>query len=333
MNKKNIILYLLILTFLIGCDDESVTDLSETESTYANVVSEDKPKSSDFESNNKGTREVIETINYIPSASGVDVFTSESIIIDYSNGNSGYIMVNYTGSNTAKIKFQLTGADGRTYTYNLKKEEGYQVFPLTGGSGSYTMNSFEQTEGDKYFPIDTRTATFQIEDELSCYLYPNQFVNYSDTTLAIVESRELAQNVSSDLELIERVYDYVMDTISYDDDLAESALSGSIAGYIPDLDHAINTGQGICFDYAALMTAMLRSQEIPTKLVLGYSGEIYHAWISVYTDENGWIDDIIEFDGKQWKLMDPTFADTGGQSKSVQEYIGEGTNYSEKYVY
>ena len=44
---------------------------------------------------------------------------------------------------------------------------------------------------------------------------------------------------------------------------------------------------GICFDYAALMTGMLRSQGVPCKLVVGYAGTVYHAWISVWTAEHG----------------------------------------------
>ena len=68
----------------------------------------------------------------------------------------------------------------------------------------------------------------------------------------------------------------------------------------------MKTGKGICFDYASLMAALLRSQGIPTKLVVGYSGDAYHAWISVYLDEIGWVDKIIEFDGKSWSLIDPT---------------------------
>ena len=47
--------------------------------------------------------------------------------------------------------------------------------------------------------------------------------------------------------------------------------------------------KGICFDYAALMTAMLRSQDIPTKLVVGYTGNLYHAWINVYLEGQGWV--------------------------------------------
>ena len=35
---------------------------------------------------------------------------------------------------------------------------------------------------------------------------------------------------------------------------------------------------------------MLRSQRIPAKLEIGYSGDIYHAWISVYIKDIGWID-------------------------------------------
>ena len=91
--------------------------------------------------------------------------------------------------------------------------------------------------------------------------------------------------------------------------------------------------KGICFDYAALMTAMLRSQDIPTKLVVGYTGNLYHAWINVYLEGQGWVDNVIYFDGNSWKLMDPTFASSGGQSQEIMQYIGTGSNYKAKYSY
>ncbi len=78
---------------------------------------------------------------------------------------------------------------------------------------------------------------------------------------------------------------------------------------------------------------MLRSQDIPTKLVVGYSGNLYHAWISVYLEGQGWVDDVIYFDGTSWKLMDPTFASSSGQSKEIMQYIGDGSNYRAKYSY
>ena len=80
------------------------------------------------------------------------------------------------------------------------------------------------------------------------------------------------------------------------------------------------------------MAALLRSQGIPTKLQIGYSGDAYHAWISVYLTEIGWVDDIIEFDGKSWSLMDPTLA-AGNSRSSIKKYIGDGDNYTVKYSY
>jgi len=99
------------------------------------------------------------------------------------------------------------------------------------------------------------------------------------------------------------------------------------------LDSVLAEKKGICFDYASLMTGMLRSQGIPCKLVVGYAGKAYHAWISVWTAETGWIEGTIYFDGSTWHRMDPTFASSGSSSKSIMQYIGDGSNYTEKYLY
>lgn len=80
------------------------------------------------------------------------------------------------------------------------------------------------------------------------------------------------------------------------------------------------------------MSAMLRSQGIPTKLEVGYVGEVYHAWISCYVDEIGWVDNIIEFDGKNWSLIDPTLG-ANNKKSDVKKYIGNGHNYLVKYTY
>lgn len=53
---------------------------------------------------------------------------------------------------------------------------------------------------------------------------------------------------------------------------------------------------------------------------------------STYVDDAGWVDNIIEFDGKDWQLMDPTLAANNDQA-SVKEYVGDGSNYIVKYSY
>ena len=78
-------------------------------------------------------------------------------------------------------------------------------------------------------------------------------------------------------------------------------------GYTSDVDAILASGTGICLDYAAVMASMLRSQRIPTRLEVGYAQDAYHAWISVYTADTGWLNGIIEFDGNVWTLVDPTF--------------------------
>ena len=167
-----------------------------------------------------------------------------------------------------------------------------------------------------------------IENEFSPYLYPNQYVNFDDSAKAITLAADLAAKSSTDLDAISSIYNYIISHISYDHDKANNVQRG----YLPDIDDTLATGEGICFDYAAVMASMLRSQRIPTRLEIGYSGESYHAWISTYIAEIGWINGIIEFDGRSWILMDPTFAASSSE-KALKKFIGDGTNYITEYVY
>ena len=84
------------------------------------------------------------------------------------------------------------------------------------------------------------------------------------------------------------------------------------------------------FDYAAVMASMLRCERIPTRLEVGYMGDVYHAWISTYIKDKGWVNGIIEFDGNDWKLMDPTFASTSSDPK---DFLTQTDEYITKYVY
>jgi hypothetical protein len=120
----------------------------------------------------------------------------------------------------------------------------------------------------------------------------------------------------------------MISNITYDYEEAETVQSG----YIPDIDEVLETKKGICLDYAVLMSSMLRSQRIPTRMEVGYAGTAYHAWISTYIEDIGWVNGIIEFDGSDWSLMDPTFASNSSE-KELRNFIGDGSNYSVKYIY
>ena len=265
-----------------------------------------------------------------PVASGASTAKNSSATIDYSNAKDGYVMVNWTAG-SAKLKVQVKGPSGTTYTYNLRSDGQYDTFPLSDGSGSYSVNVFKNISGTQYSGVLAANISAQLTDEFAPFIRPNQYVNYTDDSQALkVAADEIAKaGVTENLDKVGVIYDYVVNTLTYDTEKAKTVKSG----YLPDIDKVLSEKKGICFDYASLMAAMLRSQGVPVKLVVGYTGEIYHAWLNVWSEEDGWVDGLIYFDGKDWKLMDPTFASSGRQSSAIMKYIGNGANYKAKYLY
>lgn len=262
-----------------------------------------------------------------PVASGTLTAQNAKAVIDYSNTPDGYVMVQYTASTTKRLKAQVKGPS-TTYTYNLTAGK-WETFPLSDGNGSYQVVVYENISGTKYATVLSISCTVTLEDEFAPFLRPNQYVDYGSAPNTVAKAAELTSGLAEPLDKVKAVYDFVVENITYDKQLAASVQSG----YLPVLDTVLAKKTGICFDYAALMTGMLRSQEVPCKLVVGYAGSAYHAWISVWSEETGWIDGVVYFDGTSWQRMDPTFASTGKQSASVMQYIGDGKNYTAKYLY
>jgi len=265
----------------------------------------------------------------VPVASGTQTKKNQKSEIDHSNTADGYIMVRFLQRTTKQLRVQVTGPSNVTYTYTLKQNGDFEVFPLSDGSGSYKIGVFEQIEGTRYATANSATITVALKDEFAPFLRTNQYVNFTRDSNTVKKAAELVKDANGVYPKVEAIYNFVIKHMSYDRDLAANVKSG----YLPNLDAVLASGKGICFDYAALMTAMLRSQGVPTKLVIGYAGTVYHAWINVYSEETGWINNIIFFDGRNWNLMDPTFASTGNQSAEVMKYVGDGSNYSAKFLY
>ena len=262
----------------------------------------------------------------VPQASGTVVLENETTSIDASHTSEGYVQVCYTGS-ASKVKLQIITPKETTYSYNLRIGN-YETFPLSDGNGTYTLNVLENVQDDMYAISFSQPIDVSLSDEFKPFLYPNQYVWFTEEDNAVKLGREISEKTSNDLDYVEQIYNYVIEHISYDDQLAKNVQSD----YLPVIDNTLSSGKGICFDYATLMAALLRSQMIPTKLEVGYSGDSYHAWISVYLKELGWVNNIIEFDGKNWSLMDPTLASNNSDA-AVKKYIGDGSNYMVKYSY
>lgn len=263
------------------------------------------------------------------SKSGVDVYANTKAAVDYSNLSEGYLSVKYTGGLSTRIKVQITRTQGVTYTYDLNNKGTAEVFPLVEGDGEYTVRVFENTSGTRYAQALSVKLTLKLRNEFLPFLYPNQYVNFTKDSKTTAKAAELMKGKTTDLARLTAVYHYVVNNFTYDYDKAKTVQSG----YLPVVDTILASRKGICFDYAAVMAAMLRSQGIPCKLVVGYAGTVYHAWINVYLAEKGWVEKAAYFDGTTWKLMDPTFASSGKSSASILKYIGNGSNYTQKYAY
>ena len=253
----------------------------------------------------------------MPSSPGIRVKSTDGAVIDYSNAHDGYVTVRVLEYTLKRVKVLITGPDGTRYVYNLAPNGMYEVFPLTAGDGEYIVGVFEQVTGEKYAMVISTTVDVILFNEFAPFLRPNQLVNYNRDSQAIKKAAELTADADSLISRIATIYNFVVNNINYDIALAENVQ----AGYLPDIDAVLARKKGICLDYAALMAAMLRSQGIPTKLVVGYSGNALHAWVSVYSEEEGWM------------LMDPTFSATGNKNRKAMMFIGDGANYQALYQY
>lgn len=245
------------------------------------------------------------------------VAENDKALVDYTHASDGYIEVEYKEETTSKLKCQVASNDGAVYTYNLKPGKR-ETISLTCGAGCYKVTVFRGLGGSKYITVFTTEVSAAIQDINAVYLNSNQYVDWKGAEASVAKAAELCQGLTMDREKINAVYNYVISNLTYDREKAATVQSG----YLPVIDDILTKKTGICFDYAALMAGMLRSQGVPCKLVVGNVGgaQVRHAWVQVYA--NG-----------QWTRMDPTFASSGMGSASIMQYIGNGENYQDLYFY
>lgn len=250
----------------------------------------------------------------------IDVIEDQNhrIRIDYSNAHLGYIRIKRLLEDDRKIKFKiLKNEEGNEGWYDLNRVGEYETFPLVSGNGTYTIRmGLENPDSGKYFISTPAEFEVKMDNELTPYLYPNQTVEYTADSETIKKAFELCAEDDTDLQRVKTIYDYVVSNISYDYDKLERIKNNYT---LPDLDGTLESGKGICFDYAGVMAAMCRSQHIPCRVVTGDTDIETHAWVEVWLEGIGWINPEIEFKGKSWTHMDPTFTSTKANYKG--EYI------------
>ena len=253
-----------------------------------------------------------------------DAASAGSPVIDASHASEGYVAASATSD--ARLKLQVASGD-MSYNYDLPSDGTPIVVPLNMGDGAYRIRVMQNTSGNNYVELHAVDLDVTLESEFAPFLRPNVFCDYDDASASTAKARELAADAANEGDVMRDVCTWVASSITYDYDKA-AELSGT-SGYVPDPDETLASGTGICFDYASLSAAMLRSLGIPCKLITGYVSPdgVYHAWNLVYAD-GSWTSVEFSVRAGEWSRVDLTFAAAG-----AGELVGDGTSYTDRYVY
>ena len=252
------------------------------------------------------------------------VVSKEGELIDVSHVEDGYVVARF--ADNARLKFQISCGEA-VYNYDLPNDGSPTVYPLNMGNGAYLFRIMKNTGENNYVEAESREAQVTLSSEFAPYLIPNQFCNYNPQSTCVAKARELTAGAENQGTAVQLVCDYVVQNVSYDTDKAREL--STTTGYIPVPDETLASGTGVCFDYASLGAAMLRSLGFPTKIITGYvtPGDLYHAWIMVYVD-GSWQTGEFKVLPDTWSRVDLTFAASGSS-----EFTGDGASYTERYVY
>ncbi len=131
--------------------------------------------------------------------------------------------------------------------------------------------------------------------------------------------KEIADTISggSQLEIVQNIYDFVVNHLEYNDDVRENL--GSIK--------ALKKGYGDCTEYSDLFVTLCRAKEIPARVVAGCVAELSlnanHHWSEVFLEGMGWVP------------FDPTFGDS--QAAAFEEmpnkYVYYSNNRTDKVLF
>jgi transglutaminase-like putative cysteine protease len=176
--------------------------------------------------------------------------------------------------------------DEEDYIYNIYDEK--TRLPLQLDSGNYEVTLLGSTDNRRFKTLSKTAFKISLE-KFAPFLSSSQTVFFEAEDDVYLLAKLLTKDAETDLEKLEIIHDYLIKNLRYDYKKAEDLEKG----YVPVPMVTLEEGKGICYDFAALLGAMLRSVDVPAKLIKGYSAytPVYHAWNEVYIDDTWWIVD------------------------------------------
>ena len=119
------------------------------------------------------------------------------------------------------------------------------------------------------------------------FTHPSEFTRPSPALASFVETHGIAAPGGDPLQALTELSDTLHLSFEY--------APGSTSAVSP-IDHILESGRGVCQDYAHVMIAIARSWGVPTRYVSGYfyvagapRGTATHAWVECRLPELGWV--------------------------------------------
>ncbi len=242
---------------------------------------------------------------------------SGDILIDETDKDKGLVKISYKGSSDEKIKVMISKGSTQYY-YPLKPDGEVVGFPLQMGDGSYLVAVLKNVGSNKYSYLSKKNINIKLKDPNIVYLNSIQTIRWTAESDAVKKNLELIGDEKDSYKRVLKGYDFVVRNISYDYDKIKTLTTD----YTPDPDLTLKALKGICYDYSSLYAAMKRSEQIPVKLVKGYTTNVkgYHAWNEIFLD------------GK-WVVVDSTYDSVYFKERARYSFTKKTEDYKKVYEY
>ena len=272
------------------------------------------------------------------------VYSNKYVSINTNTANRGYLEVNYLEPNGFDIEVFMTAnvKNNRNNNAQWEYKTGNKgkckiIAGLTYGNAEYSIkvsSTMVNNSTGVGRASDKAKLTVGLNNVSStgAFLLSNSEVIFNSNMQFIKKANEIAATCSNDLEKVSKIYDWLTDYLGIG-----GSGNTALGVYKCNLETVYNRKTGVCYDFAVVLAAMLRSQGIPCKVVFGdytnSSGRIGHAWNEVYVQGSGTMKtNKLSITGNTWCRLDP-MRTAGNSSESTIEFMNNSSNYVWEYYY
>ena len=185
-----------------------------------------------------------------------------------------------------KVQISYEGEKYKTF-----KAEEVTNLPVNA-DGTYNIRIMKRLSGNSYENIYSEIKTVE---NCTPWLGTSEVVDMEESQEML--KSDIVQEILAleDPEAITKAtYEYLTTNWTYNYERARTVKSW----YTPNNNEVFVEQSGICYDYASVVAAILRTAGIPTKVIFGYAGGNYHAWNEVLLND-------------EWVMVDACWAQYG----------------------